>query len=205
MPQIRAVISGASVNFRPRRKASKKRGGSWILNFTSVRRPLLIRTVIAPSPSTRALPRNLSMIKNEIAANQNSVLADLDPSDFRVKYRYRAVPALAGSVTRAGLARLAANPLVVKIDLDVGGTGSLGGSVPLISADNQHSSGVTGEGVVVAVLDTGIDTDHDDLADDLIHQECFLDFDGARNGSGRCPNGSDRQSGPGAADDGAGH
>ena len=28
MPQIRAVMSGTSANDRPRRKASKKRGGS---------------------------------------------------------------------------------------------------------------------------------------------------------------------------------
>ena len=33
MPQIRAVMSGASSNERPRRSASKKRGGSKILSF----------------------------------------------------------------------------------------------------------------------------------------------------------------------------
>ena len=36
MPQIRAVMSGASVNARPRRNASKKRGGSKIRSSTSV-------------------------------------------------------------------------------------------------------------------------------------------------------------------------
>ena len=35
MPQMRAVMSGASVNARPRRKASKKRGGSKIRSSTS--------------------------------------------------------------------------------------------------------------------------------------------------------------------------
>jgi hypothetical protein len=35
MPQIRAVMSGASAAARPRRKASKKRGGSKIRNATS--------------------------------------------------------------------------------------------------------------------------------------------------------------------------
>ena len=40
MPQIRAVMSGASVNCRPRRSASKKRGGSKILNCTSSTSPV---------------------------------------------------------------------------------------------------------------------------------------------------------------------
>ena len=35
IPQMRAVMSGASVNWRPRSSASKKRGGSKILNCTS--------------------------------------------------------------------------------------------------------------------------------------------------------------------------
>ena len=33
MPQMRAVMSGASLNARPRRNASKKRGGSKICSF----------------------------------------------------------------------------------------------------------------------------------------------------------------------------
>ena len=54
MPQMRAVMSGASVKCRPRSSASKKRGGSKILNCTSSSAPSRTRTSIAPSPSTRA-------------------------------------------------------------------------------------------------------------------------------------------------------
>ena len=39
----------------------------------------------------------------------------------------------------------------------------------------------------------------------LIHEECFLDFDGSINGVGNCPGGSDRQTGAGAAEDDHGH
>ena len=38
MPQMRAVMSGASVKARPRRKASKKRGGSNILKLGALHR-----------------------------------------------------------------------------------------------------------------------------------------------------------------------
>lgn len=156
-------------------------------------------------PSMRAPQIDLPKLRTEIESLQGQVLSTLYVSDYRARHKYRAVPALAGWVSRTGLAELIANPNVVKIDLDVGGTGGLANSVPLIRADDWHALGITGRGVVVAVLDTGLDTDHVDLADDLVHEECFLDFDGALNGVGRCPNGSDRQSGAGAAESGLNH
>src|SRR5208282_561180 len=62
MPQMRAVISGASLNLRPRRKASKKRGGSKMLSFTSVTRWSRTRTNKPPSPSTRARTSTLMVL-----------------------------------------------------------------------------------------------------------------------------------------------
>jgi subtilisin family serine protease len=156
--------------------------------------------------SLNAQPFDLNKTRNEIASLQDSVLSSVDSSDFAVSHQYQAVPALAGTLlTESGLYKLAANPYVSKIDLDVGGTGSLGISVPLIEADTWHDVGNTGNGVVVAILDSGLDTDHTDLASALIHQECFLDNNGSIDGSGLCPNGSDRQSGAGSAEDDAGH
>src|SRR5512143_2828118 len=54
MPQMRAVRSGASVKWRPRRKASKKRGGSKTFSAAAVTRPFRIFTESPASPSTRA-------------------------------------------------------------------------------------------------------------------------------------------------------
>ena len=153
-----------------------------------------------------AAPTALPQVRTAVAALQDGLLSGLKPADFALGLRLQAVPALAGTVlTEAGLNQLAAHPSVRRIDLDAGGTGHLDVSVPLIGADEWHALGNTAESVVVAVLDTGIDTDNTDLADDLIHQACFLDFDGTINGVGQCPNGSDRQFGAGAAEDGAGH
>src|SRR5271157_1385074 len=59
---MRAVISGASSNLRPRRKASKKRGGSKMLSFTSVTRWSRTRTNSPPSPSTRARTSTLMVL-----------------------------------------------------------------------------------------------------------------------------------------------
>ena len=148
---------------------------------------------------------SMPKLNQQIADLQQGVLSQLSASEYLERHRYKAIPALAGIVTEGGLSKLLADSDVVKVDLDVGGKGSLDVSVPLIGADRQFKQGITGEGIVVAVLDSGLDTDHVDLADDLLYQECFLDFDGSINGTGRCPNGSDRQSGASAAEDGIGH
>jgi subtilisin family serine protease len=174
----------------------------------ALRRQGEARVVIAllePS-SLKASRPDLSRVRSEVAALQDRVLAAVTTLDYRPRLRFQAVPALAGTVlSDAGLAKLAAHPSVARIDLDVGGSGGLAGSVPFIGANGWHAKAITGANVVVAVLDTGIDSDHDDLGDNLIQQECFLDNDGTIDGSGLCPNGSDRQSGAGAAEDGAGH
>jgi subtilisin family serine protease len=56
--------------------------------------------------------------------------------------------------------------------------------------------------VTVAVLDTGIDTDHPYLAAGLVAEQCFCDV---VPGAGCCPNGMALQSGAGAAEDDHGH
>jgi len=166
------------------------------------------QVVIALRQNQAMMPTqgDLAALTAEVAAVQQAVLAPLSPTEYRSRHIYQAVPALAGTIlSPSGLAKLAADPLVIKIDLDVGGTGSLGTTVPLIDADKTHASGITGAGVVVAVLDTGIDTDHDDLKGAIIWQECFVDTNFTIGDIGGCPNGNDRQSGTGAAEDDAGH
>lgn len=131
-----------------------------------------------------------------------SAVADVTARpDVEVRRTYQTVPALSLRVESGeALDALAANPAVLRVDETVGGTGALANSVPFVSADDLHTLGVTGAGATVAVLDTGADTDHPDLAADIVHQECFgngpVDF---------CPNGTARQSGAGAAEDDAGH
>ena len=56
MPQMRAVMSGASVARRPCRSASKNRGGSKMLSATSPTTPSRTSTWSEPSPSTRESP-----------------------------------------------------------------------------------------------------------------------------------------------------
>jgi len=162
--------------------------------------------IIEQAQGGRVEGLDMAAERSRIADMQNDVLARLSYYDYEERHTYSAVPALAGRIkSEAGLATLARNPNVIMIDIDIGGSGHLANSVPVIAADLRHAVGNTGGGIVVAVIDSGLDTDHDNLFDNLIAEACFADDDGAIDGAGRCPNGSDRQTGPGAAEDDAGH
>lgn len=128
----------------------------------------------------------LDELARAAATAQAAVLADLAPGDFAMSHRYSHLPMLAGRVTEAGLARLRAHPRVRAIDEDVwlrplappaapaAAPPALAESVPSVGADLVHSRyGITGEGVAVAVLDTGIDNDHADFEGAIVDQQCF--------------------------------
>jgi subtilisin family serine protease len=151
-------------------------------------------------------PVDLGALRSQVARSQAEVLARVPDRDFASGQVFRNVPAFTGIVrSERGLDLLASHPLVTRIDLELGGSGHLADSVPVIGGDLRHLRGNTGEGIVVAVLDTGIDAGNEDFAGRLVHEACFLDDDGSIDGAGRCPSGSDRQVGAGAAEDDAGH
>jgi subtilisin family serine protease len=152
----------------------------------------------APVPSLRAGAR----------AAQAAVLDDLPVRGVEVLSDLQTVPAIVVRLTDSeALEVLASHPRVRQIDLGSGGTGDLAAAVPVVGGNLTHAEGITGEGVTVAVLDSGIDTNHPDLASDLRRQECF-GFSTALlppGDTGFCPNGTARQAGTGAAEDDAGH
>ncbi|MBP2322586.1 subtilisin family serine protease [Kibdelosporangium banguiense] len=86
------------------------------------------------------------------------------------------LPSIQGAAVRvdkaAGLPEFKS---VGKIWLDGPVRASLDKSVPQVGAPEAWSSGYTGKGATVAVLDSGIDTTHPDLADAVIKAENFTD------------------------------
>ncbi len=166
-----------------------------LIDHESVPVVVMLRETAAPRTALEARAA-------EIISIRDRVLGRLAPGDFEIHHVWSAISGFAGGVTAAGLQKLAANPDVIQIDLDVGGGGALGQTSRLIGADLVRSMGITGQGVTVAVLDSGIARDHADLRDDNIAEHCFCRN---ANGTGCCPNGSTSQSGTGAAKDDSGH
>lgn len=140
----------------------------------------------------------LELRRQKVAEIQGQILSEFTAQEFQVGIRYHLIPGLAGTIHTEGLEKLKGHPLVTGVELDIREfvlldakdplfplRPELNESRPLIKADQAHSSGFTGAGIAVAVLDDGIDTDHPDLVSDLIEQHC----------TGSCPYGSNSAEG----------
>ena len=168
--------------------------------FRALRAEPSVRVVVALREPEGG--HQLSARSRQIRETRERVFFDIARSEFDMKYQWNHVSAVAGDVSAAGLAKLLADPNVLRVDVDVPGRIATSESATLIRATELHSSGITGAGILVAVLDTGIDSDHPDLADDLVAEQCFCENAG---GSGCCPGGGISESGAGSARDEHGH
>lgn len=160
-----------------------------------------VRVIVALREPSGTL-RDLTLHNAEVAATQANVLESLRPVEFRLTHRWESISAFAGEVTTSGLDKLLHDPDVRMVDVDPPAYAQAAESAALIRADQVHAAGFTGKGVVVAVLDTGVDNRHADLKEGVIAEACFCM---SPSGAGCCPNGSERQDGPGSALDDQGH
>jgi subtilisin family serine protease len=122
------------------------------------------------------------------ARAREAALRELAGTGFRSRVQYDALPILAGSVDASALEALRRSPLVVAVEADAvlrplgdfpppdGGrlAPAMAEAGPLVGVDYVHNVlGVRGQGVTVAVLDTGVDNSHPDLAGRIVEQYCY--------------------------------
>jgi len=113
--------------------------------------------------------------KAQMAQAQSRVIEALSATqDFQVVHRYQTVPGLVGVATSQGLENLRRHPDVQAVALDMQIHASLTESAAVIRANRVWNDlGITGAGINVAVLDSGVDLNHPDLADHIVAQHCF--------------------------------
>lgn len=168
-----------------------------------------------------------------VAAGVDAVVATLPKKGHTVARRFALVPAVAIVADSATLEALARDPRVLRVDIDAPGAGhgvaDTAGAGPsarrprtpavppptqvhvydaattLNGLDRLATGGYStgGRKPKVAVIDSGVDTDHPDLVASLLDQQCFCSS--ANGVGGCCPNGTATQSGAGAAEDNHGH
>ncbi len=140
--------------------------------------------------------------RDEIAAAQRRVSQLLDGGRGHVSQFYSTIPAFAASVTQEGWVALSASSSVTRVDLDEAAEVTMSRAGSVARSLEVQRMGLTGKGVTVAVIDSGIDSSHRDLAGAIADEACFC-----MNAKGEpcCPNGTTRQGGLGSAWDDNGH
>jgi subtilisin len=123
--------------------------------------PVLIRFRQTPGPSEQALVRS---------------------HGGQIKYSYTIVPAIAASLPQSAIDALAKNPNVTRIEQDAIGSyldAELDNSwgVKRIGAGVIHNMNNEGDGIGVAILDSGIDYTHPDLAGNYVDGYDFYNGD----------------------------
>jgi subtilisin len=115
---------------------------------------------------------------------------------IEVRQRYRTIPFFSARVDGNGLAALLRTDGVVTIEADIPEPPTLINSVPLVNAPSAHVAGATGAGWRVAVLDTGVQSNHPFLAGKIVAEACYSN--GQDGDNSLCPGGTNSTA-PGSA------
>src|SRR6185503_13192386 len=107
--------------------------------------------------------------------------------------RFQVTPGFAVNVSPSELQALANDPRVARINYDRVLRTNLIDSVPLIGMTAAYTQGATGAGQAVAVLDTGVKSDHEFLFGKVVAEACFSNAMPNANRVSLCPNGTQSQ------------
>ena len=153
---------------------------------------VLVAMLIVSSVASTALAQPAARVKVLIGFTHQPGPAEqalVHRAGGTIKYTYHLVPAIAATLPEAAIPGLLANPHVTRIEpdgkvwaIDVELDNTWG--VKRIGAGTVHDGGNKGTGVKVAVLDTGIDTDHPDLSYDPACSASFVEGETLEDGHG---------------------
>lgn len=138
-------------------------------------------------------PRTRVIVLLDEPTDATGVVSRLPAGEGRVLRRYPGLRSVALEVSPQALASIVRAPGVRRVGPDVKLELQLAEGIPLVELDSLHGMGFDGSGITVAIIDTGIDTDHPGLGG-LVDERCWCTND-------CCPDETSSQSGPGSAED----
>lgn len=109
----------------------------------------------------------------EIQQAQRDLINGLDQRSAKVVHEYKFIPFVAMEVDRAGFDALRNSPMVADIEEDQFMILQLVESIPIVNVEEVWAAGFTGEGQVIAVLDTGVDKNHPNLQEKVVSEACY--------------------------------
>jgi subtilisin family serine protease len=155
--------------------------------------PVIVRLRVEMVPEAALRVQGIQAQRARLGDVQRRVLerlsstARFDEAEFGVK-RFALTPALALQADALDLQELLADPEVAEVIEDRVVRPTLAQSVPLIGADVSGTfAGYTGQGQVVAILDTGVDKNHSFLSGKVISEACYSSNVPALGATSLCP------------------
>ena len=142
-------------------------------------------------PEGRLGTSEVATQRDDIKFAEDQLHDYLDGTPYRVVRDYEFIPYMALEVSPEALERLQRSDRVTSILEDRLSQPELSESAPIVQASSMWSSGYTGVGKVVAVLDTGVDKAHPFLGGRVVAEACY-------SAGNDCPNGSWTQTGAGS-------
>lgn len=125
---------------------------------------VILETVVSGDPTQQG-----------VAHAQRRAQTSIQGKGWRLDRQFSTVPLLSGRVEAAALDRLTASPWVARIAADQRVSGALTESAPLIGADTVvDQMEFTGQGVIIGLVDSGIDLTHPDLEGAVVEGVYFL-------------------------------
>lgn len=143
------------------------------------------------TPESSLVARDASRQKSAIANVQAAILKRVPMADERRNrvHRFTSIPFMAMELDVAELAALADDPDISSIEEDRLFRASLSQSSPLIGATSANTGGFSGNGTVVAVLDSGVDKTHPFLSGRVVSEACFSTTYSGYASTSVCPGG----------------
>jgi subtilisin family serine protease len=161
----------------------------------------IIVRVRAPSFTTESLFKEKGRHEQRTATLrvQEQVITELEGKGHKPGrvHKYKYTPYIAMTVDSATLDTLLSSPDVVSVEEDIPVPPALHESVPRIGATQLHTINVTGAGVTVAILDTGVDKTHPFLRDGVVYEACYSTNNS--DSSSLCPDGEITSTAEGSA------
>ncbi len=188
MPSLAADATGGPLTVLAGEAASGAAGAAML---AKVRQRGELRVIVG---LTQPMAAEDSLTAAAASAQRAALRTSQDAVAARVGNRgvskFETIPYMVVDADSAGLQALLSDPRVASVQEDVAVPLALAQSVPLIKADRAAALGFTGNGQVVAILDTGVAKSHPMLQGKVVSEACYSTTNRSQGATSLCPGGA---------------